>query len=824
LVAVADSWYAVGPAIVVSLLAPGRPAAASWSVYALALLAQFVVDFAASTTREWLGAGIRPRELAPVLGMVYLIDALLAPIGLLAVIATSVGSQAWLLAAAPGVLLALIARERRRRIDEELSLATAYRRFTRLLDDQAEELHRQTGRFEHPYHRIGEPAACPVDRRLVERLLLTTAIEAVKADCGRLSGADRDGATVERLALGRLEPNLPALCAAEAAFQAGQAAHQVAVGATAAVAVSLGSRAAREQAAERDLLTVARAGPAFSPAERDLLEHLAAQATVSLENLRLQELMHKTEQELRAILEGVADGVTAEDHDGRLVYVNAAAMRLLSPEAGDDPLAVPVGETMARLNLTDETGAPVPPGRLPARRALTGEEPEPLVVRSCQTATGETRWSRLKATPLFDEHGRVRLAISVIEDITEIKQAEDAQRFLAKSSRVLAGSLDLEETLPAIARLAVPEIADWCAVHLVSRRGLRSVAVAHADPANQVVAELLADESPLEGVSRVVRTGRSELCADVSAREDAYRPLATASAMVVPVRARDQVLGAITLGSAESGRRFGAGDLALAEDLGLRAGAAVDNARLYRTRSAIAQTLQASLLPPELPEIARLETAALYRAAGEGHDVGGDFYDVFSTSKKQWFVVMGDVCGKGAEAAAVTALARYTIRAAVVRHRSPAGILRWLNDAMLRQRADPGRFATVACARLDVDRDDICVTVASGGHPCPRVLRWTGLVEEAGVPGTLLGAIPHVKLEDRTTRLTRGDALIFFTDGLTEAGAPERVWSPAQLDAAVASARRQPARGIVDHLTRAALGDASAPVRDDFALLALRMV
>src|SRR5919206_1709392 len=108
------------------------------------------------------------------------------------------------------------------------------------------------------------------------------------------------------------------------------------------------------------------------------------------------------------------------------------------------------------------------------------------------------------------------------------------------------------------------------------------------------------------------------------------------------------------------------------------------------------------------------------RAAGEGHEVGGDFYDLFSTGDRQWFAVMGDVCGKGAEAAAVTALARYTIRAAVVRHRSPAGILLWLNDAMLRQRIEPGRFATVACVRLDLDRDGVTATVASGGHPCPR--------------------------------------------------------------------------------------------------------
>jgi serine phosphatase RsbU (regulator of sigma subunit) len=283
------------------------------------------------------------------------------------------------------------------------------------------------------------------------------------------------------------------------------------------------------------------------------------------------------------------------------------------------------------------------------------------------------------------------------------------------------------------------------------------------------------------------------------------------------------VVGAITLGSAESGRRFGAYDLALAEDLGLRAGATVENARLYRTRSAIAQTLQASLLPPVLPDIPGLETAALYRPAGEGHEVGGDFYDLFSTGKDQWFVVMGDVCGKGAEAAAVTALARYTIRAAVLRHRSPAGILRWLNDAMLRQQIDQGRFATIACARLDLDRHAVTATVASGGHPCPRVLRSTGLVEELGVPGTLLGVVPDVRLHDHTTRLSRGDALILYTDGLTEAGAPRRVWSPAQLDTAVGAARHRPAQAIVDHLAEAAQAEAGGPLRDDLALLALRV-
>jgi PAS domain S-box-containing protein len=602
---------------------------------------------------------------------------------------------------------------------------------------------------------------------------------------------------------------------------------QVTVADLTALAIPLGGY----DAGRGECLTVGRVGSPFSPAERELLEHLAAQAAVSLENVHLQTLMCRTQEELRAILEGVADGVTAEDPAGNVVYVNAAAAQLLGAGDGND-------NRVARLEVTDERGAPVPAHLMPARRVLRGERAAPLLLRSRRADTGEVRCARVKATPVFNGDGHVRLAISVIEDITEIKQVEEGQRFLAESSRVLSGSLDVNETLPAVARLAVPRMADWCAIHLATRQGPQCVAVAHGDPARLALADALARDyssalGDTRGLTRVLTEGRSELNEELSeeqlltdAQDERHahllRSLGLVSTLCVPIRARDHLLGAITLATAESGRRFGPQDRALAEDLGLRAGTAVDHARLYRTRSAIAHTLQASLLPPVLPEIPGVETAALFRAAGEEHEVGGDFYDLFPTGKRQWFAIMGDVCGKGAEAAAVTALARYTIRAAVVRHRSPSGILRWLNDAMLRQRLDQGRFATVACARLDLERDGVCVTAASGGHPCPRVLRATGLVEELGTAGTLLGAVADVRLEDRTTRLASGDAIVIYTDGLTEAGAPQRVWSPAQLDAAVAGARHLAAPGIVDHLTRCALGDATAPLRDDIALLALR--
>ncbi len=217
------------------------------------------------------------------------------------------------------------------------------------------------------------------------------------------------------------------------------------------------------------------------------------------------------------------------------------------------------------------------------------------------------------------------------------------------------------------------------------------------------------------------------------------------------------------------------------------------------------------------------ELAALYRSASEGSEVGGDFYDVFNTAEDQWYAVVGDVCGKGAEAATVTAMARYTIRAAAVRRRSPAAILRLLGEAMLRQESpDPvGRFCTIACLHLDLSRTPARATVACGGHPPPAILRAGGAVEELGTPGTLLGLVERPDLHDRAAEVHAGDTILLYTDGLTEAGAPERVWAPEDLAAVLRRAAGRSPREVVDHVVGEALGDLPAP-RDDIAVVALR--
>jgi PAS domain-containing protein len=539
--------------------------------------------------------------------------------------------------------------------------------------------------------------------------------------------------------------------------------------------------------------------------------------------------------EVEAMLGGIADAVTAQTSDGRVVYANRAALERVGYPSVEALAAAPVEELRERFEFTDEHGVAVPIEHLPGRRALLGEVPEPLTVRHRSASDHELRWARIQATAVLDDHGRPRMAINVIEDVTDLKRAEQGYRFLAEASRVLAGSLDYEQTLRTVADLAVPQIADWCGVDLaVDEDRLQRVAVAHVDPARVALAHEMQERYPPQPgsvVFQVIASGEPQVFRDIpdemlvaTARDEDHlriiRELGMRSVMVVPMTLRDTVLGTISFVSAESGRRFDDQDVALAQDLALRAAVAIDNARLYETSAAIAHTLQASLLPPHLPEMPGMDLAAVYRPAGRGLEVGGDFYDVFNVAEEHWYAVIGDVCGKGTEAAAITALARWTLRAAAVRRRSPSAILRWVNEALLRQ--EDQRFVTIACAHLDLSRAVPRIEVACGGHPAPVVLRADGSVEEVGAAGTLLGLVPDPDLADVATELRPGDTVVAYTDGLTEAGAPTRLWGTEDVTAALAGAAGRDAAGVVEQLVGAALRGLGEP-RDDIAVLALRL-
>jgi serine phosphatase RsbU (regulator of sigma subunit) len=445
----------------------------------------------------------------------------------------------------------------------------------------------------------------------------------------------------------------------------------------------------------------------------------------------------------------------------------------------------------------------------------------------------------VKSTPITDGDGRVVMAINVIEDITAHKRAELAQRFLAESSSVLGSSLDPDELLRQVAALTVPDIADWCGVDLHTENGsIDLVALAHADPREIAKAREMRRRFPLDpasptGVPNVLRTGTSELyeevpdavLREVAVDEEHHRLLGNLpvrSAMIVPMTARGRTVGTLSFATGPSGRRFDGRDLELAEELARRCATALDNVRLYRERAYVARTLQQSLLPIELPDIPGVEAAARFRPTGEGSEVGGDFYDVFETGGRGWTVVIGDVCGKGPDAAAVTALARYTLRAAAMRQPLPSRSLGMLNEALLRQR-DDRRFCTVAYAYLELVDGGARVGFASGGHPLPLLLRPDGAVEPIGAPGTLLGVVPDPQLEDRAVSLSPGDALVFYTDGVVESHVGKDMLDEARLAALVSACAGRGADAIATRVEEAALRSQGGRPRDDIAVLVLRV-
>jgi serine phosphatase RsbU (regulator of sigma subunit) len=331
-----------------------------------------------------------------------------------------------------------------------------------------------------------------------------------------------------------------------------------------------------------------------------------------------------------------------------------------------------------------------------------------------------------------------------------------------------------------------------------------------------------------------MRTGEHQLLAEVTeaalvaaaADEEQLlrlRELGLRSSLSVPMKASGRVLGTITLGFAESGRRFASEDLVVAIALAARAGLHIENARLYTERSSIADTLQKSLLPAQLPAIPGLEVAARYRAAGDQNEVGGDFYDVFPSEPGVWIAIIGDVSGKGAQAAALTALTRHTLYAAALRESSPARNLAFLDEAMRRRARDAASFSTVIYVRVCPGDDSAVLTLASGGHPPALIVRAGGSVERVEAPGTLVGVLEGARFEDRGARLSSGDLLLLYTDGAIELRRRDLSFGEQQLEQVLREHAGMPAEAVVEAVGRRieALQDGSP--RDDVALLALRV-
>ena len=466
---------------------------------------------------------------------------------------------------------------------------------------------------------------------------------------------------------------------------------------------------------------------------------------------------------------------------------------------------------------------------------------------------GTVRWVEGHGRAVTDENGVVTAMVGVVADVTERKLVEDEIRhaqaeaeegrkrlaFLADASARLAASLDYDKMLATLAGIVVPALADWCSVDLLDERGrLRRVALTHADASRlEVVREIESDAPDPSGSSPiwdVLRLGRSFLVEEVtddilaaaaSSEEELelLRKFGFRSGMIVPLATRGRVLGAITFSIAESGRRYNSGDLVLAEQLAARAAMAADNARLFSERSYVARKLQDSLLPRRLPSIPGLELAARYLAAGEGSDVGGDFYDAFEIGNGEWALVIGDVCGQGADAAGVTAIARHTVRAVAAADETPSETLRRVNQAILGQNESDERFFTIAYARVRPTPDGAHVVLSCAGHPLPFVARASGGVESVGVPGSLLGLFDAVHVVDEATVLGRGDSLVLFTDGVVEARRSGIQFGDEGLCAVLQQSAGLDADRIADGIAAAVVGYRAASGDDDVAVLVAKV-
>lgn len=415
------------------------------------------------------------------------------------------------------------------------------------------------------------------------------------------------------------------------------------------------------------------------------------------------------------------------------------------------------------------------------------------------------------------------------------KERAEQLSFLAEVSTELDTSLDFDTTLATLAGLCVPRLADVAVVDLCVEGETRTTVRAVTTDAAAVIGEVRRrfDGEEDADLGRIVaRTGQGVLVEDALAviaeaglnpeHEALLKSFGPSSALAVPILARGQGLGALTLITTAE-RKLTADDLALASEVGRRAGVSLENARLHSALAKTARKLQENLLPPSLPEIEGLEIAAQYLAAGEV-EAGGDFYDIFSPTPGTWIVVVGDVLGKGVDAAGVTGLVRHTLRANATATTTPAEMLQKLNRDLLKaaDHITHSVLCTVVCLAIRPHSDGASVTLASGGHPLPMLRRGDGSVEDAGLPGSMLGAFDEAEFPEAELELHALDTLVLYTDGVTERRNKDVFLGETGLKAILASSDGDSADGLSRRIVRTVEAYATDAPKDDLAVICLR--
>lgn len=424
------------------------------------------------------------------------------------------------------------------------------------------------------------------------------------------------------------------------------------------------------------------------------------------------------------------------------------------------------------------------------------------------------------------------------------RAARERSEFLERTNAVLTRSLEIPDIMRRVTQTAVPRLGDWCqlAVFTDEQSNIPSIEVAHVDPDKLAWAQELRDRFPydpnaLTGIPVAVRTGKTQYVPEITDELIAFVTpdrelrevlgrLRVRSSIIVPLRGRSGILGALNLVQAESGRRYAPADVQLAEEVAARIAIALENARLYERERSIAGTLQQSLLPPHLPDVPGIKLAHRYWTASDTALVGGDFYDVITVGAESWGVLVGDVSGKGITAAALTGVARQTARAAARHSVGPSEVLAWLDDA-IKDQADQfgGQYCTAVYGVLEhsarQDTDEWCFRFVLGGHPRPVHIPMGDEPRLVGRPGSVLGLLDDPTFYETEIVLGPGDTLLLYTDGVTDVAGPSAL-DDAGLLAVVAEAMRESPEATVTALYQALEArHARVARRDDTAILAL---
>lgn len=347
----------------------------------------------------------------------------------------------------------------------------------------------------------------------------------------------------------------------------------------------------------------------FTHHDANFLQNVANLLASAITRLAMEQQLRTNRDQLAVILEGIDEGITVQDRQGRLVYANDLAAQLSGFENRVKLLDTPVSEIMQKFEILDEHGAALPLERLPGRRALQGEKNVSEIVRFRIVKTGEEHCFIVRASPVFGPTGQVEFAVNIFQDITDLKRSEQAQGFLAELGERFASAMDYTAMLDEITRKAIANLADWCAVYLLEAGKVPiQMTVAHSNPQKLAWARKLQENYPPnpdtdQGLYQVLQSGEPQYYPEISAamleasaRDEQHlnilRSLGLCSAMILPMQARGHTLGAITLVWAESRRRFGEREIYLGNELARRAALAIDNVRLYQEASSLNAELE----------------------------------------------------------------------------------------------------------------------------------------------------------------------------------------------------------------------------------------